>query len=377
MTKYLFIIDTVKQGGAENILLRFSNHLQKQGVAFKIFVLFGKESSNLIPGELKTNAGSFIFKFIQQLILKQKFKKIKKQFKPDIVFSFLERSNMIALDTAHKNDKIIVSVHNNLEEQYKKFGTIKRTLVKFIINKKYNKKASKIVAVSQSIKENLIDRFGIKKEKIVVINNSVDQEKAHRLSEARFDLNFKQNTHKLITIGRAEYQKAQWKLLKAIYYLKHNKGINHIELMLLGDGEYLDPLKKLAKDLNIKNRIHFLGFVKNPFPYLRNSDLLVLPSIYEGFPITVSEAAVLKIGFIGSQKAIPKEIYSNIPQWEAFTYPNIHTDPDFTDMVFEDDIALAELIVTGLKNKGRIVQETAAWVAQNSEKTNFENYMAL
>lgn len=377
MQKYLFIIDTIKQGGAENILLRFSEYLKNQGTTFEIFVLFGKESSNIIPGELKINSNSFFYKFIQQLILKHRFKKIKKKFRPDIVFSFLERSNIIALDSSHKNCKVIISVHNNIGEQYKKYGTIKQKIIKHIINKKYNRKSYKIIAVSQIIKEDLIQNFGIIEEKIVVINNSVDRNKVHSLSEAEFDLNINKNAHTLITIGRAEYQKAQWKLLKAIYYLKKNSRIENIELIMLGDGEYLSQLKKLAKNLCIENSIHFKGFVKNPFPYLKNSDLLVLPSIYEGFPVSVSEAAVLKTGFVGSQNAIPKEIYQSISQWESYTYQNINTDPDFTNNVLEDDITLAELILTGINNKDRIVQAASAWAAKNSEKSNFESYWAL
>lgn len=375
--KYLFIIDTVKQGGAENILLRFSTYLQKKKIDYKIFALFGRESENVIPGEFKRNANNFLLKFIQQQILKFRFKRLKRSFKPDIVFSFLERSNIIALDTADKNEKIIISVHNNLEEQYKKFGTIKQALIRFIINTKYNGKAWKIIAVSQNIKENLIDWFGIKKEKIIVINNSVDQKKVQIMAGDRIEKIAKKDLFRLITIGRVEYQKAQWKLLKAVYYLKQVKGINNIELMVLGDGEYLDALKNLAKKLSIETRIHFMGFVANPFPYLKNSDLLVLPSIYEGFPVTVSEAIVLRVGFIGSRKAIPKEVFQTRIEWEDCTYSNINTMPDFTDKVLEDDITLSELILKGLNRRENIIRGTATWMAANSEKTNFDNYLSL
>lgn len=377
MKKYLFIIDTVKHGGAENILLRFSNYLQQKGIEYKIFVLFGRESSNIIPGEFNTNADNFFLKFIQQQILKQRCKKLKRQYRPDVVFSFLERSNIIALDTKMKNEKTIISVHNNLEEQYKKFGIIKQALIKYIIRKKYNKKASKIIAVSQSIKEILITRFGVMEEKIIVINNSVDRKKIQKMSEAEIDIKKKQDSVWLISIGRVEYQKAQWKLIKAIYYLKQYKNITNIELILLGDGKYLTELKTLAKNLDIEDKISFIGFVKNPFPYLKIADLLVLPSIYEGFPITVSEAAVLGVEFIGSQKAIPKEIFQSILDWEKRTYLNINTIPDFTNKIFEDDVALAELIIRRLNKSKNMKKATSAWEIENTENKNFDRYIVL
>lgn len=311
------------------------------------------------------------------MILKHRFRRLKRHFKPTVVFSFLERSNIIAIDANRGDCKTIISVHNNLAEQYKKFGWFKQRLVKALVKKKYNGKADKIIAVSQSIKKSLVNDFNIHENKILVINNYIDPQKILRLSEEAVELEFNPEYFHLITIGRAEYQKAQWKILKALSYLTHQKGGSKFKLLILGDGKYLSRLKQQVSDLKIDHLVYFKGFVSNPFPYLKKSDLLVLPSIYEGFPVVISEAAILQTPFVGSRKAIPIEVYNSHSSWETFTYDNVHTDPDFSTKILSDDILLAELIQTGIHQQDQIIQSSSNWLSENTEKKIFEQYMSL
>ncbi|HIC87372.1 MAG TPA: glycosyltransferase, partial [Aquificae bacterium] len=79
-------------------------------------------------------------------------------------------------------------------------------------------------------------------------------------------------------------------LLKAFSKLDNN-----YRLYILGEGEEKDNLIKLADKLNIKDRVYFLGFQKNPYKYLAQADLMVLSSKVEGLPNVVLEANALGI----------------------------------------------------------------------------------
>ena len=56
------------------------------------------------------------------------------------------------------------------------------------------------------------------------------------------------------------------------------------------NGEEKEKLLNLSKELNIEDRVHFLGFQKNPYKYMAQADLLILSSRYEGLPNVVLEA---------------------------------------------------------------------------------------
>lgn len=66
-----------------------------------------------------------------------------------------------------------------------------------------------------------------------------------------------------------------------------------MKLLLLGTGEKEQELKKIARDLQIENIISFLGYKKNPYKYVKNADLFVCSSLYEGFSTAVTESLIV------------------------------------------------------------------------------------
>ena len=68
--------------------------------------------------------------------------------------------------------------------------------------------------------------------------------------------------------------------------------------MLIGDGDNSDDYKKLVEEKNLQNEVLFLGRKKNPYPYFKISDCLVLSSDYEGYPVVFVEAFTLGLPII-------------------------------------------------------------------------------
>ena len=81
------------------------------------------------------------------------------------------------------------------------------------------------------------------------------------------------------------------------------RALQHIPgacLILIGAGEMKDTLKRLARTLNLQDRVHFIGQVPRANEYVLAADIFVLPSLKEGFPYTILEAGVAGLPVVAS-----------------------------------------------------------------------------
>ncbi len=102
----------------------------------------------------------------------------------------------------------------------------------------------------------------------------------------------------IIFVGRLHPQKNLLSLLKAISIIK--KDIPNINLVIVGDGPQIEILKKTAKKIGITQNILFKGEVRGQslVKLYKSSHIFILPSIYEGEPLTLLEAWAAKIPVI-------------------------------------------------------------------------------
>lgn len=82
-------------------------------------------------------------------------------------------------------------------------------------------------------------------------------------------------------------------------------------ILILGDGYAFDHLQKLKKELGIENIFSMIGYVDNPYPYIKNADFFILPSRYEGYPTVLFEAIVLKKKIIATDVSGVREMLEN------------------------------------------------------------------
>lgn len=131
----------------------------------------------------------------------------------------------------------------------------------------------------------------IPEEKIQIMPNAVDVGRYHfqppTRQKKRAELGI-DNRVVIGNVGRYCYQKNQEFLLEA-FAEAHDEN-SSLFLLLLGEGELLPGLKKLAEKLGVEKDVCFLGWQEHPEEYLQAVDLFCLPSRFEGLPISVIEA---------------------------------------------------------------------------------------
>jgi N-acetylgalactosamine-N,N'-diacetylbacillosaminyl-diphospho-undecaprenol 4-alpha-N-acetylgalactosaminyltransferase len=381
--KYLLVIDQIKQGGAERILVDFDAYLKQLGHKVKVFAMCGKKEDSPWTESLDVTYGcsssddSFLGKLLQFITIYKTFRNLVSSYNPDGIYSSLEKSNFLT-SLVNVNCKKIMSVHNVLSIQYLKIkNSIIRSLWYSIIKYVYNR-CDKVVAVSNQVSEDLISNFGVRKEQIQVVNNYVDGDSILSKScEIVENFTFEKDLFYIFNIGRFSNQKAHWRLLKAFSYILTQHINKDVRLIVMGNGEYETQMHKLAEDLNLSNKVCFLPFDKNPFKYLRNADMFVLSSNFEGFPVVLAEATSLGIPFVGTRKSMPEEMFYDKEVYEQCVCKVEDVKENFTPEIAADDIALGNVMLkminddsfrNGFYNKVRIMA---------GKKDQFSSYLWL
>ena len=382
---YILVIDHIATGGAERILIDYYYHLRNAGHNVTVFCLSGNENQsswtygvNVVYGS-KADEDNLIKKTLQQIKWLLKLRRLIKRTNADVVFSFLEKSNLITIAVPVRAKKI-VTVHNVLSIQYCKIKrSIVRKLVYSMIRLAYNH-CSNVITVSKQVKDDLVASFNVKSEHISIVNNYVDKNAIQlKSTEAIEDYVFDKNIRYIMNIGRFSDQKAQWKLIKA-YSIALKNGLKNTKLVLMGHGEYADDLKQLRDCLSITDNVDILPFNTNPYKYMSKAHFFVLSSIFEGFPIVLAEASSLGIPFVGSRKAIPEEMFEDKSYWEQYIYDTTNTDSDFSTEIREDENALAQLLIKGVEDecfRERLKKCTLKWEEDNKKETQFKLYDAI
>ena len=294
MKKILFAAYSLNIGGIETALVTLINYLakkqyditlvleKKEGIfldiidkTVKIIEYSPSYNKNKIIAKLKnaTKRLKFIFKY-------------KNKFDCAISFATYSLSSSFIARTASNNS--VLWVHNNYlsffennEEKYLDFF-YKVNVEKF----------SKIVFVSEESKNDFERRFKYLSEKLIVCNNLIDYKEIVKKSEECIT-DFKKSSDEItfLNIGRHdEKQKQLTRLIKSAQILKQKK--YKFKIILVGVGPDTQYYKKQVKDLNLENEIIFLGPKKNPYPYFKQCDSVILTSNFEGYPVVYIESFV-------------------------------------------------------------------------------------
>lgn len=299
MTRVLFIITGLEGGGAEKALVNLLRAMDKQAYNISVLVVFGdKVGTELIEGvtfyTLFKSSRSILYKIAKHLYLDGHIAALLSYLTRrrvpdyyDVIVSFLEGDSLLyhffVFDRAQKN---VSWVHTDFvenhwsarhfagkdeEEAYSALNGV--VFVSEYAQKQFNRTFHLAAEIKQYICPNIINETEIVQKSQEMVTDVVKR------------------TFTVCSVGRLEEVKGYDMVIKAAKMLKQ-QGVD-VDFWIIGTGSQEKNLTTLLSQTDCGDMVHFLGYKKNPYPYMRMADVFLSSSRAEGLPLVFGEAMCL------------------------------------------------------------------------------------
>lgn len=200
--------------------------------------------------------------------------------------------------------KVIYTVHGYWP--ILQYEGIKRKIAIFLERYLANKTTDLVLISKSDIELSKRMKIGNEKKYRLIYNKiTVEKDKIGK-GVLRKELDVDNNIKIIGNVSRVDDQKNPFLFIDiANEYLKNN---NNVVFVWVGDGNLIQEAKNYAEKLNLKEKVKFIGFRQNGIEYMKDFDLLLLTSSWEGVPITILEAIELKIPILSTDVGGIKEI---------------------------------------------------------------------
>lgn len=311
--KLLFRLGNLEGGGAEKVLSTILKSLDRQ--KFEIDVLVHRRSGvylKQVPEDVDVYhlgkgesflGDSWLPKPIERKIEKKKYKWLKsndfyayqqvlKNKKYDIEIAFLQ--DIIPFITSNHCSKAKMGwIHTDLSVEGYLTPKIKKKIIKNCRELDY------VVCVSERAHEQYVKMGGCKRRSSVLYN-PIDAEEIVQKSYA-YEVERKAAVE-IVAIGRLIDAKRIDRLIDCVKMLRI-EGVEDFHVSVLGEGELIAELQQKIKQNQLDSYIELMGFVENPYPYIRQADIFALCSDREGYPVVIAESMILNTPIISTRVA--------------------------------------------------------------------------
>jgi glycosyltransferase involved in cell wall biosynthesis len=291
----VFAINAMMGGGAERVVLELVNRCKIDGYE-TVLLLSRKEGPYLeqVAEHVKVLSVDVPLGILDTFKFSKRLKAVLSEWDPVMVISHLTPMNRMLLRCRKLgafNAPISVVEHNNIALQIGERSGLKGCLLKLEIYWLYSK-VSAIVGVSKGVVDSVFEVTRLNPKLGRVIYNPVHvrqiQSSADETANDTFSEQFMSMPRPVvISAGRLNPQKSFDDLIRAFHALpRETRG----SLVIFGEGPLESKLREQVCALDLEEHVHFPGFVKNPWWYMKQSDLFVLSSRWEGFGLVIAEA---------------------------------------------------------------------------------------
>ena len=290
MIKILFFIENLSEGGAEKVLRDLVNHMDQAKFDITVQTVWPCDASKYLASgiryksmyPLKNRINGYRYRAEAALGLAYPMH-IKDDY--DIECAYLEMGpTKIMASSTNKKAKKLAWVHCDLTKAVSDPQAFaERT-------SKWYTKFDKVVCVSKSVKERFDELFRNRFDS-EVIYNVIDDAAIREKALQPLPAGFTKRRLTVLSVGRLTTPKCFVRLLKAHKRLV-NEGIEH-DLWILGEGPERQMLEQFVESNKLQDSVRMPGFIENPYPFMREADLLACSSIYEGYSTFMTEGVIL------------------------------------------------------------------------------------
>ncbi|MFB7138928.1 glycosyltransferase [Gottfriedia sp. NPDC056225] len=199
----------------------------------------------------------------------------------DVAMSYIDGySNYFVIDKV-KAKKKILWVHNEYE----------KLTYNSEFDNEYYSKADIVATISEMCVQSFINKFPKLSESVYKIENISSPTLINKMADEYFPIEYKSNIIKLLSIGRLNSQKGFDIAIDAAKILQ-DSGLEFTWYIIGDGGEKAELISQIHRN-GLEKRVELLGLRENPYPYIKNCDIFVQTSRYEGKSIVLDEAKIL------------------------------------------------------------------------------------
>jgi L-malate glycosyltransferase len=283
--KVLHLISGGETGGSKNHLLSLLQQFNKEDILLGVFQegKLSQEAREIgLPLVIFGQSSRYDFSVLKKIA------SLIKQERISIVHTHGPRANLYTYFLKKRiNFKWITTVHSDPSKDFIKGGVKGRVFT--WLNMRILRGIDYFFAVSNRFKEMLVG-FGLDPDKIYVIYNGISFEGMYEQKVFRKDIGLTEEDFVMIMVARLHPIKGHELVFESIKLLK-DEGITDIKLLLVGDGPMKAELNEKVEKLALSPHVSFLGFQKDVHSYLALSDVKLLASYSESFPLVILESA--------------------------------------------------------------------------------------
>lgn len=284
--KALFILNSFEGGGAERICIYLAKELSKTH-SVDVITLYAVEdykvdeldNINYYTLGIKKQCGHLAKLFQELKALKKfnRFVKLQEKSKPySLITSHLTAAHV--LTRLSSVGRRCLYVHHSLISAVE--SHFSRFTVPFL---RWLYRSVQCVCVSEGVRTQLVHALNLQPENVCVVRAPIDIEEIHK--KARKDrLDYRPY---LLFVGRLAKSKHPEKILEI--YLRGNFK-KEFDVVFLGQGPLQQQLKDITIQKGIEEKVHFNGFVDNPYSWMRNAACMILTSDRESLSMVIIEA---------------------------------------------------------------------------------------
>ena len=279
-------------GGADNSLRRLIENIDLKKYSITFLSLNKSYLKKILNKkiefkQLKANRTLFAIQEIREILNNLER---KKNFKKIILISNQNFANIVASFCVEKNSQVksIFIDRNHLDELsfHKNYvDKIKKKIIKILIKFRYPK-ADGVIGTSKKLSKDLANH--INKKVIAIYSPSYDK---RIIKKSNMKLNLNKKFKYILNVSRFSKRKDHFTTLKAFEII--SKKIKNTKLILIGYGPELKNIISFAKKIKVFNNLIIINKTYNPYSYMKKSELLILTSVYEGFPNVLVESLTI------------------------------------------------------------------------------------
>lgn len=231
-----------------------------------------------------------------------------KTLRPDVLHIHGNKTALVGVPAASlaRVNAIVLTVHNYLRYEG---ATSPLSAAAGLVERRLAKRISKIIAVSHSIKDGLVESQRIDPSKVTVIHNGIDLRKWDGIQapdrQARAELGLNPDDFAVVSVGRLVEFKGHEILIEATALAASRP---RLRVLIAGDGPLLSELKESIDRRGLQENVRFLGRVPDVGKLMAASDLFAFPSLKEPFGLVLLEAQAVGLPIIACDAGGASEI---------------------------------------------------------------------